>query len=145
MPFKHKASLRYHIGKMKLRMTNRLDYEAGLHRRRSLSLWITAEALSYWQAPKLKKRGGEPRYSDLAFDNALPFGLVLDLRLRQTEGFVSSVLKLKIPLELAKAALGTGCRQRRYRRTRHDRNDVRDASQVEPNAIPRHTAILLHA
>jgi len=78
MPFKHKASLRYHIGKMKLRMTNRLDYEAGLHRRRSLSLWITRK----------RCRAGRRRSWRHAVESRaipiwhsitrLPLGLVLD-------------------------------------------------------------------
>jgi hypothetical protein len=35
-----------------------------------------------------------PRYSDLAIETALTLGMVFGLRLRQTEGFVTSVLEL---------------------------------------------------
>ena len=100
MPFKHNASRRHHIGKTKFKVTNWAEYEAGLRRRGSLTLWVTAEALTCWQAPKRTTRGGQPRYSDLAIETALTLGLVFGLRLRQTEGFVSSVLKL-IGLDLA--------------------------------------------
>ncbi|MBB6487747.1 hypothetical protein GGD46_005057 [Rhizobium lusitanum] len=85
---------------MKFTLTNWTEYQPGLLRRGSLTLWITAEALSCWQAPKRTTRGGEPRYSDLAIETALTLGLVFGLRLRQTEGFVPSVLKL-IGLDLA--------------------------------------------
>jgi hypothetical protein len=100
MPFKHNASRRHRISKMKFALTNWAEYEASLRRRGSLTLWITPEALSSWQAPKRTTRGGQPRYSELAIETALTLGLVFGLRLRQTEGFVSSVLKL-IGLDLA--------------------------------------------
>ena len=100
MPFKHNAAGCHHIGKAKFKLTNWAEYEAGLRRRESLTLWITSEALSSWQAPKRKTRGGQPRYSDLAIQTSLTLGLVFGLRLRQTEGFLTSVLQL-MGLDLA--------------------------------------------
>ena len=100
MPFKHNAAGCHHIGKVKFKLTNWAEYEAGLRRRGSLTLWITSEALSSWQAPKRKTRGGQPRYSDLAIQTSLTLGLVFGLRLRQTEGFLTSVLQL-MGLDLA--------------------------------------------
>ncbi|MFS8051190.1 IS5 family transposase, partial [Rhizobium sp. BR 314] len=94
MPFKHNAGRRHRIGKMKFKVTNWSEYEAGLRRRGSLTLWMTAEALSQWQAPKRTTRGGQPRYSDLAIETALTLGLVFGLRLRQAEGLLISVLQL---------------------------------------------------
>ena len=94
MPFKHNAARRHRIGKMKFKVTNWPEYEAGLRRRGSLTLWMTPEALSSWQAPKRTTRGGQPRYSDLAIETALTLGLVFGLRLRQTEGLLGSALKL---------------------------------------------------
>lgn len=100
MPFKHNACRRHRIGKMQFKVTNWREYETGLRRRGSLTLWMTPEALSCWRAPKRTTRGGQPRYSDLAIETALTLGLVFGLRLRQTEGFLTSVLKL-IGLDLA--------------------------------------------
>ena len=74
MPFKHNASRRHRIGKMKFKVTNWAEYEAGLRRRGSLTLWMTPEALSSWQAPKRTTRGGQPRSSDLAIETALTLG-----------------------------------------------------------------------
>jgi hypothetical protein len=91
MPFKHNAACRHRLGKMKFKVANWAEYEAGLRRRRSLTLWMTAEALSYWQAAKRTTRGGRPRYSDLAIETALTIGLMFGLRLRQTEGLLTSV------------------------------------------------------
>lgn len=100
MPFKHNATRRHHIGKMKFRVTNWPEYEAGLRRRGSLTLWLTPQALSSWRAAKRKTRGGQPRYSDLAIEAALTLSLVFGLRLRQTEGLLGSVLRL-MGLDLA--------------------------------------------
>ena len=79
---------------MKFKVTNWAEYDAGLHQRGSLTLWITSEAVDGWAARRRKTRGGQPRYSDLAIGTALTLGPVFGLRLRQTEGFLSSVLVL---------------------------------------------------
>ena len=100
MPFKHNACRRHRIGKMKFKVTNWAEYEAGLRRRGSVTLWMTPEAMSSWQAPKRKTRGGQPHYSDLAIETALTLRLVFGLRLRQTEGFLTAMLKL-MGLDLA--------------------------------------------
>jgi hypothetical protein len=94
MPHKHNAARRHHIGKVKFKVTNWAEYEAGLRRRGSLTLWITPEALSGWAAPRRKTRGGQPRYSDLAIETTLTLGMVFGLRLRQSEGLLSSVLDM---------------------------------------------------
>jgi hypothetical protein len=100
MPFKHNAAHRHRIGKMKFKVTNWPEYEAGLRQRGSLTLWIMPEALASWLAPKRMTRGGQPRYSDLAIETTLMLGMVFGLRLRQTEGFLTSVLQL-MGLDLA--------------------------------------------
>ncbi len=79
---------------MKFKVTNWPEYEAGLRERGSLTLWLTPEALGYWDAPRRKTRGGQPRYSDLAIETALTLGMVFGLRLRQAEGFLASLLQL---------------------------------------------------
>jgi hypothetical protein len=94
MPHKHNAARRHHIGKMKFRVTNWAEYEAGLRRRGSLTLWVTPEALDGWAAPRRKTRGGQPLYSDLAIETTLMLGMVFGLRLRQSEGFLNSVLDM---------------------------------------------------
>jgi hypothetical protein len=94
MPHKHNAARRHHIGKMKFKVTNWAEYEAGLRRRGSLTLWITPEALAGWAAPRRKTRGGQPLYSDLAIETTLMLGMVFGLRLRQSEGLLNSVLDM---------------------------------------------------
>ena len=94
MPHKHNAARRHHICKMKFKVTNWAEYEAGLRRRGSLTLWITPEALSGWAAPRRKTRGGQPLYSDLVIETTLTLGMVFGLRLRQSEGLLRSVLDM---------------------------------------------------
>jgi hypothetical protein len=94
MPFKHNTARRHHIEKMNFRVANWPEYEAGLRPRGSLTLWLTPDALSRWQAPRRKARGDQHRYSDLAIDTALTRCLVFGLRLRQGEGLLELVLQL---------------------------------------------------
>ena len=80
---------------MEFRVTNRAEYEAGLRRRGSLTLWITPEAWAKWRAPRRRTPGGQPRYSDLAIETTLMLGCAFGmLRLRQTEGLMNSVIDL---------------------------------------------------
>jgi|GEM_PF-833073 len=79
MPHKHNACRRHHIGKMKFKVTNWAEYEAGLRRRGSMTLWITPDALAGWAAPRRKTRGGQPLYSDLATETTLMLGMVFGL------------------------------------------------------------------
>ena len=94
MPHTHNAARRYHIGKMKFKVTNWAEYEAGLRRRGSLTLWITPQALAGWAAPHRKTRGGQPLYSDPSIETTLMLGMVFGLRLRQSGGLLSSVLAM---------------------------------------------------
>nr|WP_280114342.1 transposase [Rhizobium leguminosarum] len=85
---------------MKFKVTNWAEYEAGLRRRGSLTLWIMPDALAGWAAPRRKMRGGQPLYSDLAVETTLMLCMVFGLRLRQSEGLLSSVLDM-MRLDLA--------------------------------------------
>jgi hypothetical protein len=135
MPFKHNASRRHRIDKMKFKVTNWPEYEAGLRRRGSLTLWMTPEALSSWKAPKRTTRGGQPRYSDLAIETTLILGLVFGLRLRQTEGLLTSVLRL-MGLDLAVPDHTTLSRRASKRRS----PDKRQGDRI-PDKGPVHVLI----
>lgn len=109
---------------MNFKVTNWAEYEAGLRQRGSLNLWMTPEALSSWPAPQRTIRGGQPRYSDLAIETALTLGLVFGLRLHQTEGFLTSVLKL-MGLDLPVPDHTTLSRRANRPRARNKRHDDR--------------------
>lgn len=94
MPNKHNNKRRHHIPKMKYRVTNWADYDAGLRRRGSLTLWVTDAAMAGWHAAPRLTAGGQPRYSDLAIETGLMLRLAFHLPLRQTEGLMASVFEL---------------------------------------------------
>jgi hypothetical protein len=73
---------------------NRREYEQSLRHRVDITLWITPEAIAAWRVPMTGKRGAQPIYADIAIETALALRLLFHLPLRQTEGFLGSVLKL---------------------------------------------------
>jgi hypothetical protein len=88
MPNKHNASCRHHIPKMKFRVKNWAEYDVGLRRRGSLTLWVTPEVLDGWQAVRRTTPGGQSVYSALAIETGMMLRLVFHLALRQTEGLM---------------------------------------------------------
>ena len=94
MPFKFHASRRHHIPRAKYRVMNWPDYDRGLVRRGDIRFWIDESALEQWDAAKRRTPGGQRRFSELAISTTLMLGVVFRLPLRQTEGFVSSLVDL---------------------------------------------------
>ena len=80
--------------KTKYRTRNWRAYEAGLKSRGDVTVWLSDEAIASWTPPNNGRRGGQLRYSNLAILTALTLRLLFHLPLRQTEGFVASVLRL---------------------------------------------------
>jgi Transposase DDE domain len=70
------------------------EYEKALRDRGDITLWISQDAIDAWTPPQTGKRGAQPVYSDAAIETALTFRLLFHLALRQTEGFLGSVLRL---------------------------------------------------
>ena len=66
----------------------------------SLTVWFTEEAIAAWQATPRTTRGGQRHYSPLAILTGLTLRTVFHLALRQTEGLISSILRL-LGLDLA--------------------------------------------
>jgi hypothetical protein len=94
MPYKFNESRRHKIPKARYRVTNGPEYDAALVRRGSLTVWLTEEALSAWNAPATGERGGQAVYGDIAIETGLALRLVLHQPLRQTEGAVRSIADL---------------------------------------------------
>ena len=80
--------------KTKHRVANWAEYDRGLVRRGDITLWHSPEAIAAWKPAPGGRRVGQQRYSNLAIENALTLRLVLNLPLRQAEGFLRSVLAL---------------------------------------------------
>ena len=68
------------------------DYNAALKRRGSLSIWFDPTMI--WEAEPTGKRGRQPDYSDAAIQTCLTMKVLFGMALRQTTGFVESLLRL---------------------------------------------------
>ncbi len=80
--------------KTKYRVRNWREYERGLRDRGDLTIWFSDAAAAKWVPRGKRKRGGQREYSDLAIETALTLRMLFRLPLRQTEGFVGSLLRL---------------------------------------------------
>ncbi len=80
--------------KTKYRVRNWKEYERGLRSRGDVTIWLSEEAIAAWIPPKNGLRGGQRRYSNQAILTALTLRVVFNLPLRQTEGFLDSLLNL---------------------------------------------------
>ena len=96
----------------KLQLTNSKEYNNFFKQRGRLDFWIDKSILTEWKYSGKQKRGGKVIYSDVLIEMILVLSHVYSLPLRQTEGFVSSLLSmsgssLKVP------DYTTLCRRRR--------------------------------
>ena len=80
--------------KKKHRIRNWREYERGLRSRGDVTIWLSEDAIAAWIPPKNGLRGGQRRYSNLAIRTGLTLRVVFGLPLRQTEGFLDSLLSL---------------------------------------------------
>lgn len=67
-------------------------YNEALKRRGSLTIWF--DPAMTWEATPTGKRGRQPDYSDAAIQTCLTMKVLFGMALRQTTGFVESLLRL---------------------------------------------------
>ena len=80
---------------IRYRIRNWKDYSAGLVQRGSLTIWFDDATCDHWLANERAGQVGSPTtYADTAIVCALTLRAVFHLPLRQTEGFVSSLMQL---------------------------------------------------
>ena len=94
----------------KYKITNWSAYNDALKRRGSLTIWFVPEMT--WQAPPTGKRGRQPSFSDTAIQTCLAMKVLFGMPLRQTTGFVQSLLKL-VGLDWVVPDFSTLCRRQR--------------------------------
>ena len=90
----HKRANRHPTYKTAYRVKNWREYDMSLRDRGDITLWLSHEAIDAWTPPQTGKRGAPPVYSDTAIETALSLRLLFHLPLRQTEGFLRSILTL---------------------------------------------------
>ncbi|AMY09581.1 Transposase DDE domain protein [Luteitalea pratensis] len=74
------------------RVGNWRAYECALVSRGDVTLWLSPEARAAWIVPPSGQPGGQQRFSDVAIETVLTLRLLFRMPLRQTEGFVRSIL-----------------------------------------------------
>ena len=88
---KTKVTAKY---KTKYRVKNWTVYDDALRERGDITVWFDEESIFAWNASPSGRPGGQRRYSDLAIVTSLTLRAVFHLPLRQTEGFVASLIGL---------------------------------------------------
>jgi len=76
----------------KYKTTNWSSYNNALKQRGSLSIWLDPEMV--WMPPPRGKRGRQCQFSDTAIQTCLTLKVLFAMPLRQTTGFVESLLRL---------------------------------------------------
>ena len=76
------------------KVRNWREYNQALVERGNIIFWVSEEALKAWEEQHKTGKRGKPRiYSNIAIETALIIQQVFHLPLRQTEGFLASILK----------------------------------------------------
>jgi hypothetical protein len=91
---KYPKRSQYKYAKSRYRIGNWPEYEAGLRRRGDLTVWLSEDAINSWREPPSGKPGGQRTYADIAIEAALTIRMIFHLPLRQTEGFLGSLVRL---------------------------------------------------
>ncbi len=94
MPALHKRSYRHPKYKTTYGIKDWPTYDHALRDRGNITLWLSHEAIEAWTPPPNGRRGAQPLYADIAIETALSLRLLFHLPLRQSEGFLRSILQL---------------------------------------------------
>lgn len=103
MPYKLKDAVRHKFAKKSYNVRDWKKYDENLRNRGSLTIWFSEEAIAAWNwvRPSKMKRGRQQKYSDLAIETAHTLRLVYKKPLRQTEGFLASIVRfMKVDLDI---------------------------------------------
>ena len=92
MPYKYNEKIRDKIDKPRYKVTNWPAYNKALRKRGDFTVYFTEEAIAEWHPPKMGSRGSPQKYSALAIETSLMIRQVLRLPLRQTQGFMNSLI-----------------------------------------------------
>ena len=94
----------------KYKTTNWSAYNDALRQRGSLTIWFDPDMV--WRPPPTGKRGRQPSFSDAAIQTCLTMKVLFGMPLRQTTGFVESLLRL-VGLDWRVPDFSTLCRRQR--------------------------------
>ncbi len=80
--------------KTKYRVSNGSEHDQALVQRGDITLWVSEDAIEGWKPVPSGGTDGQKKFSNHAIETALTLRLVFGLPLRQTEGFLRSLLLL---------------------------------------------------
>ncbi|WP_347988512.1 IS5 family transposase [Methylomonas sp. AM2-LC] len=92
MPYKYNEKIRDKIDKPRYKVTNWPAYNNALRNRGDFTVYFTEEAIAEWHPAKTGSRGSPQKYSALAIETSLMIRQVFRLPLRQTQGFMNSLI-----------------------------------------------------
>jgi hypothetical protein len=97
--------------KKKYKVRNWKEYNQSLVDRGKVFFWIADEAIEKWQEQQKTGKRGKPKvFSDIAIQTALTLQQVFRMPLRQTEGFITSILN-KMGMTLKSPDFTTLCKR----------------------------------
>ncbi len=134
MRFKFHEAHRHRIPKGRYRVRSRAEYDRGPVQRGDIRVGLSEDAIVGWRATCRTTPGGQRRFCNLAIETTLIPGAVMRLPLRQTEGFVRSLMQIMM-LDLAVPDHTTLARRRctvPVRETRWKRNGPSISSSTAP-------------
>ena len=94
----------------KVKTTNWSAYNDALKQRGALSMWFDPQMI--WSPPPTGKRGRQQHFSDAAIQTCLTLKVLFGMPLRQTPGFVQSLLQL-VGLDWSVPDFSTLCRRQK--------------------------------
>lgn len=96
MPYKLKDPYRHKFNQSQYHLSNWPEYNLALKSRGNINIWFTQDIIEGWyhKLGQKKTHGRQKIYSDLAINTMRLLGTIFNQRLRQTEGFVESIIKL---------------------------------------------------
>ncbi|MCT4577780.1 IS5 family transposase [Donghicola sp.] len=94
----------------KYKTTNWSAYNEELRRRGSLTIWFDPDMV--WKPRPTGKRGRQPSFSDAAIQTCLTMKVLFGMPLRQTTGFMQSLLRL-VGMDWAVPDFSTLCRRQK--------------------------------
>ena len=95
MPYKYNGSRRHHFKKPTYRQTNYAEYNQSLRDRGRIDIWLSDDIIENWQTKQraYDGTGSSPKYPDSTLMACHYLRLVFKQPLRQTQGFIDSLLK----------------------------------------------------
>lgn len=94
MPYKYNDPYRHKFDPIKYRVTNWREYNQALKDRGNITIWFEEKSIHKWYANCTHKQGAQRIYSNNAIEVAGIIRLVFHLPLRQTTGFLLSIINI---------------------------------------------------